>query len=1380
MKEEKSLFIDIKEKIDLFSSLSIKNENELNKTLLPTGTFILEIGKNVLDERIKNSFVCLIFLFLEKIKVLKKKSLIREKLLFLEINVSILLFKYETNPNNYFKVFLDENGVFSSMEKENKTHIRKILKEIFLNKRINIPISFLKKIIKISDNVECLKELIYLVCLIIKEKEKEKSLDNQILFEIVKLFEYNQMKKELITWKPFYLFLKGIFYYSTQYKNIFSLKYCLQTFSLCQVYQRIERLFYWIKTRDETEIKIEKETKGIFCSKEERWLEYFNMFQKEKQSVHIIIQTISFLLYTQENRICCVNIKENTMIRIKYLTLSRTRGEIKKLKEKDPEICSNIEKIFKTISNQKYVDDQDKSFIYWIAKEMKEETNLLQAKNMILFLLNQKTKNISLNSKIEFYYEVCLELNLCLEFCIKTVFLFNKEKTASHFWIKSLLNCNENEIKEILKLLSIEQTISLFDFLIKIEDEKILLIISLIEKKETEYSTLELLQCGMEKLLNGQSLDQLKILFKKKTENFFIHLLLGCFEFYSNRNMYDHVKRALCFPLETDLKKIHKDIFDLTQACLGLSGEKTLRLSILEKAPCFNSRMCAVLKTEGIKCLNRKKKEDIYEICFLIENKQELFKAIKELKIQPTKNTFLGLSYLFYLLSLENNSLLQKTLLLMNSLSIIEKINQKQIKEHEKKLSSEITRLSCFSLLFDVLLSLENVFYLTGQKKASFLYIKKGISLAEPFYLQKKRFELERKKIEFLADIKTEASFSIKNISERQRSTFMFILENKELFLEAKYFLKEEKIKEAENLCVLFEKRINPKKCQDLVCLKAELLIKKGFIKEAENLLNNFEQKEKEQENFLFEEYLKALCFCLQNKQKEKGKEISKNIIEHSLKKGPFYFAKKATLLYHQKNFNTQMESSFFEISRNPSLFFDKKLIQAHRDLALNKTNPINLYPLLKGILEYPLEEQKTQTGFSYLKENLPQNWDVLSIDYDLERKLFFITKLSSELNERQSFSFYFHSQTDGQCLLLEFEELIKESQQMLRQKNISSRKLWWEKRYLLDENLCKITKQFEKDIFWFGKLLKCCPERESVLKLKKKLSLSGFEIEEWTAELLLRGKLIECEKTLRLLCQTLIKQKKNTHNSFDETKLFDLVNKFIKTSPTNIFEDEITYILVLGKELCSFCWESLPCFSSSPITRVPNLSFLVSLLKKQNVLSIEKTSYLLNPENDLKNTQIHFEEMLNKNNWRGIVGRKPSEKEFEELLDKEIFLYFGHGGGEKYIRATSIKKRRKTAAALLLGCSSGKLDCPGLFDCSGTAYNYLIGGSPSVLATLWDVTDKDIDRFTSSLIEEWFYKKKSLAKAVVIARKKCILSFIIGAASVIYGIPTFVKQNLT
>jgi separase len=80
---------------------------------------------------------------------------------------------------------------------------------------------------------------------------------------------------------------------------------------------------------------------------------------------------------------------------------------------------------------------------------------------------------------------------------------------------------------------------------------------------------------------------------------------------------------------------------------------------------------------------------------------------------------------------------------------------------------------------------------------------------------------------------------------------------------------------------------------------------------------------------------------------------------------------------------------------------------------------------------------------------------------------------------------------------------------------------------------------------------------------------------------------------------------------------------------------------------------------------------------------------------------------------------------------------------------------------------------------------------SPTLVVTIWDVTDKSIDKFSQSVIEKihlnkatlqnWSYddlqKKKgqcSVVTAVASSRDECKLKYLTGAAPVVYGIPFY------
>ncbi|KAI7907851.1 peptidase family C50-domain-containing protein, partial [Cokeromyces recurvatus] len=119
---------------------------------------------------------------------------------------------------------------------------------------------------------------------------------------------------------------------------------------------------------------------------------------------------------------------------------------------------------------------------------------------------------------------------------------------------------------------------------------------------------------------------------------------------------------------------------------------------------------------------------------------------------------------------------------------------------------------------------------------------------------------------------------------------------------------------------------------------------------------------------------------------------------------------------------------------------------------------------------------------------------------------------------------------------------------------------------------------------------------------------------------------------------------------------------------------------------------------------------------------------------------------------------------------------YFGHSAGQAFMRGTTVRQLPKCAVSLLMGCSSGVLEANGEFDPYGYVLNYLLAGSPAVVANLWDVTDRSIDRLTKYMLGAWGMTtttstNKSIVQAVTESRNQCSLSYLIGAAPVVYGI---------
>ncbi|KAI9473965.1 MAG: peptidase family C50-domain-containing protein [Benjaminiella poitrasii] len=238
--------------------------------------------------------------------------------------------------------------------------------------------------------------------------------------------------------------------------------------------------------------------------------------------------------------------------------------------------------------------------------------------------------------------------------------------------------------------------------------------------------------------------------------------------------------------------------------------------------------------------------------------------------------------------------------------------------------------------------------------------------------------------------------------------------------------------------------------------------------------------------------------------------------------------------------------------------------------------------------------------------------------------------------------------------------------------------------------------------------------------------------------------------------------------------------------------------ILILDKHLQMFPIESLPTLRAQSSSRLPCLSFLRdrilyvqaqqrSLTTDWQDLKVSKRSayYVLNPGGDLRDTQRAFEPLFKSvPDWDGVIQTTPMELECRRALESyDVYMYFGHSAGQAFMRGTTVRQMPKCAVSLLMGCSSGVLESNGQFESYGYVLNYLLAGSPAVVANLWDVTDRSIDRLTKHMLNAWGMTSatggKSIVQAVAESRSQCSLPYLIGAAPVVYGIPVYTTEDI-
>ncbi|KAA8496205.1 Separin [Porphyridium purpureum] len=295
------------------------------------------------------------------------------------------------------------------------------------------------------------------------------------------------------------------------------------------------------------------------------------------------------------------------------------------------------------------------------------------------------------------------------------------------------------------------------------------------------------------------------------------------------------------------------------------------------------------------------------------------------------------------------------------------------------------------------------------------------------------------------------------------------------------------------------------------------------------------------------------------------------------------------------------------------------------------------------------------------------------------------------------------------------------------------------------------------------------------------------------------------------------------------EERLGRLIHRVQKTwihKGLNVFGEckARTCVLLLDRYLHQFPWEALPCNAGRPISRMLNVCASYSQMgvlgaNGQNIdrLAVPKESlaYILNPGGDLKATEERFATRFKmQRGWQGHCGLLSQDKVGEMMMDwdgrKDVLLYCGHGAGEKLLRPAALRSTdRLPTVAILMGCSSGKLDTRGRFDAQGILASYLQEGCCSVVANLWDVTDRDTDELTSRFLEMWAKldpepsssapkakrgrphvnpsnrslsiscpnlddraETRSLAEALTRSRDCVKLQYLNGAATVAYGLP--------
>ncbi|KAI9032296.1 peptidase family C50-domain-containing protein [Hyaloraphidium curvatum] len=476
--------------------------------------------------------------------------------------------------------------------------------------------------------------------------------------------------------------------------------------------------------------------------------------------------------------------------------------------------------------------------------------------------------------------------------------------------------------------------------------------------------------------------------------------------------------------------------------------------------------------------------------------------------------------------------------------------------------------------------------------------------------------------------------------------------------------------------------------------------------------------------------------------------------------------------------------------------------------------------------------------------ETLPPHWTVCSLAVDEERDDLIVSRLRKGCDPvimRLPLRRQAHRDNGSEdCLgykaaLAEFRSILSESDATLQQPPAGMARTdkvdWWNKRKELDGRMGSLVQQIEStwlgafkslllpDSSWSTANSKIFRERlQSVLSktLDGRTKSKGPmpDIHPAVSDILLRLGAEADDRDVEDFLYFVLESWQAVTGTIDLGEIdmdLDVMEKLLEQCNEDpSVPDEAHVVLIVDRTTNMLPWESLPAFREISMSRLPSLMLLRDLLllekqwagdsiesgnRQSYTVSRTQCSYILNPGGDLASTQKRFETLFAQQQWRGIVGRPPTDSEMCGMLsDSDIFLYFGHNGGEQFVKGHEVRKLDRCAVALLVGCSSGKLKDLGEFEPMGTPVHYLMAGCPTILANLWEVTDKDIDAFAYRVLMDWgmLHEAKeaeqgdrasgapwpSITACVAASRGECKLKYLNGAAPVVYGVPSYVKRS--
>uniref|UniRef100_A0A8C3RVU3 separase n=1 Tax=Chelydra serpentina TaxID=8475 RepID=A0A8C3RVU3_CHESE len=362
--------------------------------------------------------------------------------------------------------------------------------------------------------------------------------------------------------------------------------------------------------------------------------------------------------------------------------------------------------------------------------------------------------------------------------------------------------------------------------------------------------------------------------------------------------------------------------------------------------------------------------------------------------------------------------------------------------------------------------------------------------------------------------------------------------------------------------------------------------------------------------------------------------------------------------------------------------------------------------------------------------------------------------------------------------VLGEFDAIQKEQKEF---SSCTDKRDWWLGRTELDRRMKVLTETLEKEVLscWKGALLPASQDSgvaKEASSLQEHLRECGWENSDPALlKLVLNSSPLLTPQDVRYLASGLCPTQPDAAQAF----LQEAVDK--RRSRSGQTGGHL--VLVLDKHLQKLPWENIPCLRTLPVTRLPSLRFLLSYSLAQRVRFVltcgvnpSSAFYVLNPHDNLPATEERFRAWFeSKPGWTGVTGEVPSQEQMQSALtQRDLYIYAGHGAGARFLDGPSILKQDCSAVALLFGCSSAALAVRGNLEGTGIVLKYIMAGCPLVLGNLWDVTDRDIDRYMEALLQSWLKAGSGapLLQHVAQSRQAPKLKYLIGAAPIAYGLP--------